>query len=118
VVLKDGRILQKGDAESIYKRPKNEYTAGLLGNYNLIIPTESIFSKYLSSKGRRPIIVRPESFKVHLKQKRGIQGKVVTVKYYGTHDEAIVNCSGEQIMVNTEPFLVKPGKRVYVSLQS
>jgi ABC-type Fe3+/spermidine/putrescine transport system ATPase subunit len=118
VVMKDGKILQKGTAESIYQKPSTEYTAGLLGNYTLIDPRKSIFSRYLGKQsGRKKLIVRPEAFKVHLKQKRGISGKVVAVNYFGTHDEAQVNCSGEIIMVSIPSSLVKTGKKIHVSLE-
>jgi ABC-type sulfate/molybdate transport systems ATPase subunit len=80
VVMKEGRILQKGSAESIYQKPFTEYTAGLLGNYTLIDPAKSIFSRYLGKRsGRKKLIVRPEAFKVHIKQKRGVAGKVAGV---------------------------------------
>lgn len=116
VVLKDGRVVQKGNSETIYRNPSNEYTAGLLGNYNLINPTKSVFSKYLPAKGRKTVIIRPEYFKVSVKRKRGIAGKVVAVNYYGTHDETLINCAGELITANTTPFLLRPGKKVHVFL--
>lgn len=118
VVMKDGKILQKGTAESIYQKPSTEYTAGLLGNYTLIDPAKSIFSKYLNNgRGRKKVVVRPEGFKLHLKQKRGVLGKVVAINYFGTHDEVTVNCDGESIFISTAPFLLKPGKKVHVSLK-
>jgi len=119
VVMKEGRIVQKGTAESIYQRPSTEYTAGLLGNYTLIDPKKSIFSKYLvRQSGRKKLMVRPQAFKVHLKQKRGVAGKVIAVNYFGTHDEAQVNCSGEIITASTPSLLIKTGKRVHVSLEA
>lgn len=118
VVMKEGRILQKGTAQNIYQKPTTEYTAGLLGNYVLIDPGKSVFSKYLyNGKGRRNVIVRPESFRVHLKQKRGIAGKVVAINYFGTHQEANIQCGSESILVSTPPFQLKVGKKVYVSLE-
>ena len=118
VVMKDGRIVQKGTAESIYRKPSTEYTAGLLGNFTIIDPAKSFFSKYLDNgRGRKKVMVRPEAFNVHLKQKRGIPGRVVSVNYFGTHDEAVINCSGETVSITTSPFLLKKGRRVHVSLK-
>ena len=118
VVMKEGRILQKGTAESIYQKPSTEYTAGLLGNYTLIDPTKSNFSKYINNgRGRKKILVRPEAFKLHLKKKRGIAGRVVHINYFGTHDEVTVDCGGESIFISTIPFLLKKGKKVHVSLK-
>ena len=36
IVMKDGQIVQKDSSEKIYRKPANEYVAGLFGNYNLI----------------------------------------------------------------------------------
>ncbi|MEQ1553173.1 MAG: ATP-binding cassette domain-containing protein, partial [Ferruginibacter sp.] len=36
IVLQQGKMIQKGKPVELYYEPKNEYTAGLLGNYNLI----------------------------------------------------------------------------------
>ena len=36
IVMKDGQIVQKDTSEKIYRKPANEYVAGLFGNYNLI----------------------------------------------------------------------------------
>ena len=119
IVMKEGKILQKGTAESIYQKPSTEYTAGLLGNYTLIDPAKSIFSKYLNNNGRKrkKILVRPEAFDVHLKKKRGVSGRVISVNYFGTHDEVTVDCGGESICISTVPFLLKAGKKVHVSLK-
>jgi ABC-type Fe3+/spermidine/putrescine transport system ATPase subunit len=117
IVMKGGRIVQKGTSESIYQKPSTEYAAGLLGNYTLIDPKKSVFSKYLGQQpGRKKLMVRPEAFKVNLKQKRGIAGKVIAVNYFGSHDEALINCSGEIIIASTPSLQVKKGKRLHVSL--
>jgi iron(III) transport system ATP-binding protein len=117
IVMKAGKILQKGSSQAIYQKPSDEYTAGLLGNYTLIDPRTSIFSKYLKKQsGRKKVLVRPEAFRIHLKQKRGAMGKVVSVNYFGTHDEAEVNCKGEKIIVSTPSMALKKGKTVHVSL--
>lgn len=115
IVMKDGKVLQKGSAEKIYQKPSTEYAAGLLGNYNLIDPSKSVFSKYLNGVNKA-LVVRPEAFKVHVKKKKGIPGKVIGINYFGTHDEATINCSGEIITVSTVPSLLKTGKRIHVSL--
>jgi iron(III) transport system ATP-binding protein len=116
IVMKDGKVLQKGSAEKIYQKPSTEYAAGLLGNYNLIDPSKSIFSKYLKKGSHKTVLIRPEAFKVHLKKKKGLPGKVIAVNYFGTHDEVSVNCGGEIILTATTPSLLKTGTRVHVSL--
>jgi iron(III) transport system ATP-binding protein len=116
IVMKEGKVLQKGSAERIYQRPSTQYAAGLLGSYNLIDPAYSVFSKYLK-RGHKRVIIRPEAFKVHLKKKRGIAGKVEDVSYFGTHDEVTVNCAGELVIVSTKPFLLKKGKKLHVTLE-
>ena len=116
IVLKGGRILQKGSPETIYQKPAHEYTAGLLGNYTVIDRSNDVFSKLIKGKDiPKKIIARPESFKLSLKQKRGLKGKVKSINYYGTHDEVEVNCSKEVLLIKTLPGAMEIGKRVYVT---
>jgi ABC-type sulfate/molybdate transport systems ATPase subunit len=116
IVLKGGRIVQKGSGETIYQKPAHEYTAGLLGNYTVIDRSNEVLSKlFKGNEHPKKLIVRPESFKLSLKQKRGIRGKVETVNYYGTHDEVEVSCSKVVLLIKTAAGAVKIGKRVYVT---
>ena len=41
LVLQDGRLLQRGSPERVYRQPVSEHAAGLFGKYNLLDPVQA-----------------------------------------------------------------------------
>lgn len=65
IVIRKGKIIQKGSPEDVFFKPKTEYTAGMLGEYNL---TEEVLNEAHRLNGKsffRPI----ESYKYFSKTK-------------------------------------------------
>lgn len=99
LVMKDGKIIQKGSPERIYNQPANEYAAGLFGKYNVIDLTSNQNNRlYAKSSARRKVFVRPEKFKIVPRHAKSIPGKVSDVRYYGSYYEIDVQC-GEQLLI-------------------
>jgi iron(III) transport system ATP-binding protein len=97
VVMHDGRMVQKGTPEKIYRQPVNEYVAGLFGKYTIIDPNQSPeFSKLLKAdlKGKR-MFIRPEYF-----------------SYY----ELEIALAKSLIIATTPTCALKNGDSVYISL--
>ena len=67
LVLKDGMLVQKGSPENIYKRPVNEYVAGLFGSYTVLTP-DALGTFPSSFKSKRTKIFRPEAFTITSKR--------------------------------------------------
>lgn len=40
-LMHDGRILQQGDAEDLYTRPRGHHAAGFMGNYNVLLADQA-----------------------------------------------------------------------------
>jgi ABC-type sulfate/molybdate transport systems ATPase subunit len=78
IVMKDGRIVQKGEPAMIYSQPVNEYVAGLFGKYNILNQqmARSIFK--LKPNGDQ-VIIRPEGFNLVKKDEKGLAGKIMGV---------------------------------------
>jgi iron(III) transport system ATP-binding protein len=53
ILLKEGRIVQQGHPEFVYRNPMNEYTAGLLGKYFLL---PSSLALVMSDQNEKPSI--------------------------------------------------------------
>lgn len=88
IVLNDGRIEQMDTPEDIYRRPSNEYVAGLFGQYNIL------------DRNGANVIVRPEELKV---VKNGdIVGKVIQIKFYGSHYEIQLLYRGMNLYFHSE----------------
>ena len=82
LVMKDGKIVQKGKPEIIYRQPVNEYVGGLFGKYNLIPPGRfKAFSKLPGIKrnipavGKKSMFTRPENFKLVSKRNKALREK-------------------------------------------
>ncbi len=119
IVLKDGRIVQKGTPEKIYAQPHNEYTAGLLGTFTAIDPNVGPFSGIRSLKTtRKKILLRGEQFKLGSRRKNAIQGKVIQVRFLGSYYEVEINCSGTIVIARTQTCAVAAGDSVYVSIHN
>jgi len=100
MVMQHGKIIQQDTAQAIYHQPINEYTAALLGSYNI-------------SNGK---IARPKELQID--NENGIAAKVVDVRFLGLYWELDVECSaiiftsysklehqiGQEIMITKNSF--------------
>lgn len=122
LVMRDGRFIQKGTPQAVYLQPVNEYAGGLFGKYN-IIPPESFkkfaplkaFRSYLA--GNKPVLIRPEQFRLVKPGKRALRGKVGKVSFYGSYIEIDVFLSKKnKVTVRSGNADLKEGQTVYVAL--
>ena len=112
IILKDGGVVQKGTPEQIYGQPRNEYVASLFGRFSKI-KASTDFSEV---RGRKRKFVRPEDFKIVKNNRRGLQGKVIAVNYYGAHYELTVEFSNYQVIVRADSADLVEGDSVRVAL--
>ena len=115
IVMKDGRVVQKGEPFVIYTQPVSEYVAGLFGKYNIFDPATAK-SLFRLKQGGSQLIVRPEGFKLVKKDEKGVAGKIVAVSFLGSYYELEVDVNGVVIKVKTDLGKFKIGKKVYLAL--
>jgi len=114
-VMQKGRMIQQGAPATIYKHPKNEYVAGLFGNYVLLQPKE--LRDLLGKASKKTTIVRPENFAVSAKGK-GVRGIVKHVTYYGSYQEIGVDMMKRSFVVRiSNDTYFRTGDSVHVSLK-
>jgi len=110
MVLKDRDILDLRPTEELYEKPRNLYTAELLGEANLV-PIE-VLKSYASTT--RNIIVYSHEFKMSRKS-----GMPVTVKhtyYFGSHYRVYgIMESGKGVYFDTDSPIEK-GKTIYLNV--
>ncbi len=118
VVLKDGRLQQKGTPEQLYKQPANEYTAALFGSYNLL--SEAGTQALASSHGLRPdgkrMLVRPERMKLEAKGNKGMAGVVKSIAYFGSFYEVQVQLPQDVVKAKVWDNRFSEGEAVQVVL--
>jgi ABC-type sulfate/molybdate transport systems ATPase subunit len=110
IVMRAGEVVQTGTAQQIYLQPVDQYVAGLFGSYN-----------HLAGAGANAVeapagtkFVRPEHLTISLDNKKGLQGVVERVRYYGNDYEVEVKTDHGLFITRTRQPSVKPGDSVGV----
>jgi ABC-type sugar transport system ATPase subunit len=116
LVMRDGKMLQQGKPEEIYRHPVDVYTAGLFGKYNLLTPSQAkvFFKTAIKSEAGR-LLVRPENFRLAGKGKKGVKGKVTGIHFFGSFYEIEVLLKKLTIVIQTTTQYTE-GDTVFVSL--
>lgn len=120
VVMKEGRIIQQASPEEIYKKPVNEYVAGLFGKYNLLPSTLSreLLGARDKTKGKEGLFIRPEHFIIQKTQKElSVKGIVNKVSFFGSYYEIEMRVEGIAIIIQTNAaHYLQKGDVAFVSL--
>jgi iron(III) transport system ATP-binding protein len=113
LVVKDGKLLQKGSPQELYYKPVNEYVAGLFGKYNLIKPhIAGLFG--IDTKGNA-IMTRPENFRIY-KTGSGVKGVIKKISFWGSFYEAEVVVDDAKIIVRSNSNEWRDGDKVFVGI--
>lgn len=125
LVMKDGRVIQQGTPEMIYREPVNEYAGGLFGKFNLIRRENfRTFSKlpaiktFLKKTKAGSIFLRPEHFKIVRKNPAALRGKAEKILFFGSHIEILVRISNVLVAVRTKPINVSEGDTLYLGVSA
>lgn len=117
IVMKNGKIVQKGSPKKIYNNPVDEYTAGLFGNYNLITEGQAIsfYRMWKMKPKRKGLLVRPENVKIVKKKRNALAGHVVDVIFFGPYYEAEISMGDFNMFVRTKKNEVSKAETVFVT---
>lgn len=114
IIMRRGRIAQRGTPQHVYHTPRSAYVAALLGTYNVLSEHTPGFGDMLKNnnvQGTR--FVRPEALRL---AETGVAGVIEDKKFLGSHYEIIVNCDGVTVTVFDLRGRHHPGERVHVCL--
>lgn len=111
IVLKEGKVVQKGTPEQIYREPVNTYVAGLFGKFLRLNDQQQ---KSLGYQRRK--IVRPEDFKFVQKSRYCLPGIIEDIAFLGSSFEVKVVVG--KVVVNIKSARkLKVGQSVFVGLK-
>lgn len=117
LIMKNGKVVQKGTPETVYKMPVNAYTAGLFGKFSTITPAETTLPIPGRSKIRqKELYLRPENLLLVSRNDKSVKGHVTKVIFTGDSYELELATPNEELIVQTEKSKYKPGDSVYISL--
>lgn len=116
IVMKDGRIIQQGTPQQIYKQPLSEHIAGLFGDYHLLTDRQkNAFKSYTDqSIDSKNITVRAEDLNITSPEK-GVKATVKSITFFGSFYEVVVQVADGEISIKTIQSTVEPGEEIYIT---
>ncbi|WP_440466959.1 ABC transporter ATP-binding protein [Pseudomonas sp. YH-1] len=108
VLMNAGRIVQSGDAETLYTAPENAFAAGFIGNYNLLDAAQA--TRLLDRPFRQQVAIRPESLRLSVEPDEGIPVRVLSHSLLGNVIRYRVDASGVELTVDV---LNRSAERLY-----
>ncbi|HRH47757.1 MAG TPA: ABC transporter ATP-binding protein [Panacibacter sp.] len=114
IVMKEGKIVQQGTPETIYRQPANEYVAGMFGRYNLLNPEQAALFG-IESNGKN-VMLRPEEFSISATANEGVKGTIQKISFWGSFYEVEVLVENIKIVVRVMKNEWRVGEEVYVNI--
>jgi len=108
VLMNAGRIVQSGDAETLYTAPRDAFAAGFIGNYNLLGADEA--GKLLGRRFTGQVAIRPESLRLSQEPGDGIAVRVMSHSLLGNVIRYRVDADGVELTVDV---LNRSAERLY-----
>ena len=117
-VLKSGRVVQSGKTENIFNSPIDEYTAGLLGEFQLL-ESDPLFSKIINgyqSEKHKHLFIRPHYFRIENdKNSNSLSGMIKEIIPYGFYFLIKVELGQQLLSVISINSDLKQGELVNIS---
>lgn len=117
LIMRNGKVVQKGTPERVYKMPVNAYTAGLFGKFSTLTVADTAIQ--IPSRKRikqKELFLRPENLLLVSKNDKAVKGMVTKVVFTGNAYELELATATEELVVQTEKSKYKTGDTVYISL--
>jgi putative spermidine/putrescine transport system ATP-binding protein len=115
-LMNQGRIVQSGDAETLYTAPVDAFAAGFIGNYNLLEAEDA--SRLMQRPITRRIAIRPEAIQLSLTG--SLEGEIRSHSLLGNVIRYRVQARGVELVVDvlnrSADDLLAHGRRVSLSI--
>lgn len=95
-LMNQGRIVQSGDAETLYTAPVDAFAAGFIGNYNLLEPDAA--SRLMQRPINSRVAIRPEAIELSLTG--ALEGEVRSHSLLGNVIRYRVQAHGVELVVD------------------
>jgi putative spermidine/putrescine transport system ATP-binding protein len=97
VLMNKGKIVQNGNAESLYTQPVNLFAAGFIGNYNLLTPEQA--TRLTGLGFTTQVAIRPESVMLCAPE-QGITAEILSHSLLGNVIRYRVKARDVELMVD------------------
>lgn len=116
-LMNAGKIVQSGDAETLYTAPADAFAAGFIGNYNLLEADAA--SRLLQRPVSSRVAIRPEAIEIHAQG--SIEGQIRSHRLLGNVIRYNIEARGVELLVdvlNRSPAdLYASGQRIGLSIE-
>lgn len=106
-IMHEGRFVQVGAPQELYRKPANEYVAKFLGEANLLAMADHVLLGRPGTVGARGVaVIRPEDLQVlgeHESVRTQIEGTVRMLSFQGDRFRIEAETADGQILVSTTP---------------
>ncbi|HJV18728.1 MAG TPA: ABC transporter ATP-binding protein [Sediminibacterium sp.] len=120
MIMRNGSLVQEGTPHQLYYHPVDEYTAALLGEYNLI--DTNLYPAFINMLGEsvagKRVLLRPEQLSFGSVTDTSVAGTVQQVYFYGSYYMVHVLADGLPVKIRTSTYLFNPGEQVQLILKS
>ena len=116
LVLRNGKVVQSGPPTQVYRRPADEYVAGLFGKYNLVDPAIFGLPSVTPADNQPQLFLRPDDLLVQRSAEAGIIATVKQVAFQGPYYELELEVLGHKLIAITLDRSISPGDSLSVSL--
>ncbi len=117
VLMNAGKIVQSGNAESLYSAPVDAFAAGFIGNYNLLDADAA--SRLLLRPINSRVAIRPEA--IQLGAQGAIEGQIHSHRLLGNVIRYRIEARGVELLVdvlNRSPAdLLASGQRINLNIE-
>ncbi len=116
LVLQNGKLIQQGSPEKIYREPVNEYAAALFGDYNLIAEADAskLAALNITQRCEGKLFVRPEDLII---SSAGVKGIIISSAFFGSFYKIQIDIAGLKLMMFSDVNF-KSGKIVFIDLRA
>ncbi len=116
IAMRNSEVVQDGTPETLYRKSKDEYIAGLLGDYNLLSNKE-LFKIGLSALAEgKKYMVRPEAFHIVLPETANLKGKILEKHFLGFGYQLLIEINTIIVKAFTQYQYLQIGNTVHIQL--
>lgn len=111
MIMQEGNIIQQGTPKQLYYHPINEYSAGILGAYNILNPDSNLIRLNNNQQ-----IIRQEQIVITTTANNSFKATVAKVIFWGSYYTLTVFIENQYLTIKTHHNNISVGDTVLISI--
>jgi iron(III) transport system ATP-binding protein len=120
LVMREGEIIQEGSPEDIYRKPVNEYCAGLFGIYTILGREllKNLFTIPEQDLQKTQALVRPEQIQVSANTSSSVSGTIEQINFFGGYYQLSISVIHQLLIATTYQQGFSVGDKVFLTISA